>query len=214
MVEYAATPIGAGSFLLPRQSDLHFLLRNTTENEISIAYSSCRQFVGEAKLVTDPGAIDQKPADAPIAPIPIPPGLELPLKLEQSIDTDTAAAGDVVLAKVSKPVGPVKSRDVVIPAGSVVRGRIVRMEHWLNSPSRFVIAIELDTVEINGVPSPLYATMAQGQPRGRQIFLPPPGQSRPASIIAHESKAKHDVIPRGYAMNWVTISAPDSAAKP
>jgi hypothetical protein len=208
VVDYAMTPIGAGKFLLPRQSNMHFLLRNTTERDVSVAYSACHQFMGEAKLVADPSAIDEKAQAAPQAPIAFPPGLVLPLKLEQSVDTDTAAAGDVVSAKVDKPVRLPNSKQVLIPAGSIVRGRIVGMEHWLNSPPRFVVGIQLETVEINGVESQLYATQMRGGDRGRPIFLPQRDQSLLVSTLNFYSTAQHYVIPRGYAMNWITVPPP------
>ena len=222
-VDYAQTRIGTGDFLLPQRSALHFLMRDATESDVATTYSRCRQFLGEARLVTDPSAVAGELPPAPVTTV-IPADLVVPLTLAQPIDTNTAAAGDVVVASVSEPVRDPKSSDVVIPARSIVRGRILRMEHSLGPPGRFVIAIQLETVEIHGVTSPIYAIRLRDEEkravksaasglveRSRQIVLPPPGQSALVSNFSISSKAKHYVLPRGLAMEWLTVRAPDAA---
>jgi len=222
-VEYATMRIGTGDFLLPQHSTLHFLMRDMTESEVDTTYSRCHQFHGEAALITDPSVAEGDQSPAASAPISIPVGLVLPLKLVRAIDTDTAAAGDVVVATVSEAVRDPKSNEIVIPAGSKVRGRILRMEHSLDTPRRFVIAFQLETVELHGIPSSLYAMRlrdeekqaAKNAPlslveRSRQIFLPPPGESPLASYFSTMSKAKHYVVPRGLEMQWLTVPGPES----
>jgi type IV secretory pathway VirB10-like protein len=54
------------------------------------------------------------------------------LALEEPIDSDTAAAGDTVAAQVTSAVRENASRTVIIPAGSKVQCRVVRMEHRLD----------------------------------------------------------------------------------
>ncbi len=222
-VEYATMRIGTGDFLLPRHSSLHFLMRDMGESDVAITYSGCHQFHGEANLVTEPSTMAAESQAAHI-PISIPAGLVVPLKLAQLIDTDTAAAGDVVLATVSKAVRDPKTGAIVIKDRSTVRGRIVLMQHLLDTPRSFTIAIQLETVEINGIPSPLYATRqpdheewtTQGAASGltvrsRPIFLPPRGQSRLVSNFSIFTKAKRSVMPLGYEMKWTTVPPPDPA---
>jgi hypothetical protein len=220
-VEYAQTRIGTGDFLLPQSSALHFLMRDTTESDVATTYSRCRQFLGEARLVTDPSVVASELPPAP-ATTGIPADLVVPLTLTRPIDTNTAAAGDVVVASVSEPLRDPKSSEVVIPARSIVRGRVLRMEHSLGPPGRFVIAIQLETVEIHGVTSPIYAIRLRYEEkpdvksatsglveRSHQIVLPPPGQSALVSNFSISSKAKHYVLPRGLRMQWITVRAPD-----
>ncbi len=167
-------------------------------------------------MIADPSAIASEPQPAP-TPISIPPDVVLTLKLAQAIDTDTAAAGDVVVATVSNVV-PV----TVIQKGSTVRGRIVLMQHLLAAPRSFVIAIQLETVEIDGHPSPLYAirpteyepwtttkAMFEHRYRSRPIFLPPGGQSRLVSNFSFFSNDKRHVMPRGYETQWITVARDD-----
>ena len=216
-VEYATMRIGTGDFLLPQHSTLHFLMRDMTESDVATTYSRCHQFHGEANLVTDPGVSAGE--EAPPAPPPI--SIPVPLKQAQAIDTATAADGDVVVATVSAAVRDPKSNEIVIPARSTVRGRILRMEHSLDTPRRFVIAFQLETVELHGIPSPLYAIQlrdderqaAKNAPsalveRSHQIFLPARGASPLAANFSVTSKAKHYVLPRGLEMQWLTVPQP------
>jgi len=226
-VEYAPIRIGTGDFLLPQHSTLHFLMRDMGESDVATTYSSCHQYHAEATLVTDPSAIAAE-SPAAHAPTSIPAGLVLTLKLDEPIDTDTAAAGDVVVATVSNVARDPKSKkhqagEIVISKGSTVRGRIVLMLHLLDSPQSFVIAIQLETVEINGIPSPLYAIRPQdNEPwtvtkvtlehryRSRPVFLPPGGQSRLVCNFSFFTNAKHYVMPRDYETQWTTIAPPDA----
>jgi hypothetical protein len=222
-VDYASMRIGTGEFLLPQRSSLHFLMRDMGESDVAIAYSGCHQFHGEANLITDPSAI-AKESEAPHRAISIPEGLLVPIKLSHSIDTDTAAAGDVVVARVSGDVRDPKSGEAVMKDGSIVRGRIVLMLHMLNTPRSFRVSIQIETVEINGIPSPLYAMRPAEYEkwtvrlldfglveRSRPIFLSPRGQSRLVTDFSFFTKARHYVIPRGYEMKWITVVAPAPA---
>jgi hypothetical protein len=224
-VEYATMRIGTGDFLLPQHSTLHFLMRDMGESDVATTYSGCHQYHAESNLLTGPSPVAGE-SQAAHAPISIPAGLVVPLKLAQPIDTDTAAAGDVVVATVGKAVRDQKSGDIVIPDRATVRGRIVLMLHLLDTPQSFVIAIQLETVEINGIPSPLYATRPPDYEkwtlrlwpsglveRSRPIFLPPRGQSRLVSNFSIFTNATHYVMPLGYEMKWTTVPPSDPAAQ-
>src|SRR5205823_5149388 len=123
-----------------------------------------------------PGGAKPEPAGASSAgrSPPLAPGLSVWLSLQTEIDTDTAAAGDPVAALVTQDVfdtvtdkpprgakGVLLGRTapkLVIPAHSMARGRIVRMEHRLD-PSYFLIAIRFETVEYLGIVKPFTAKL-------------------------------------------------------
>jgi hypothetical protein len=146
-------------------------------------------------------------------------GLVVDLELTQPIDTDTAAAGDTMLAKVTTAVRDPTAKTMVIPAHAIVQGRILGIEHRLNPRPRFIVTMRFETIEIHGVSTPFYATQLHGKEvqavqgmvdRGRPILLPPSEQSRFASSFYHYSKSDHYVMPRGYKMGWITVPPPDS----
>ncbi len=158
-MDYETMRIGTGDFLIPKRSELHFFLRDGTENNSITAYSGCHQYHGEATLRFDdsPAASGAAQNPAKAAPPIVTAGLPLTLAFADPIDTATAAAGDAVKATVRKPVRMDKSTQVLIPAGSVVRGRLVRMQHLLGANPNFVISILLESIDIGGVRMPFYA---------------------------------------------------------
>lgn len=206
-VDYQRLRIGTRDFLVPRQSAFHVLMRDNAETEVRTSYSSCREYVGEATLhfgedVSLPAAQEPKAAR-----VSLPGDLSVSLAFASPIDTDTAAAGDVVVATVLDPVRAPRSKQVLIPAGATVRGRITKMQHWLSSPAHFWIAILLETVEINGVPSPFHAKR-EGSEGGPAIFLPLAGQPPNVACFVFFSSASRHVVPRGYRSNWTTLAPP------
>ena len=211
-VDYQRTRVGAGEFLLPRQSTLHFLMTDTSEMETAATYSDCREYRAESTIRFDDTA-QQESAKSKAAfrgAAPPPAGLSVTLALTEPIDSDTAAAGDIVLEKVRKPVRASHSKDVLIPAGAVVRGRITRMEHWLEQPKHFTISILLESLEVNGVSTPFYARLERGSSSGRglPVHLPLPGQQvRVGEFVCPTSSGRH-VMPRGYESDWLTITRP------
>jgi hypothetical protein len=232
-VEYASMRVGTGDFLLPQHSTLHFLMRDMTESDVATTYSACHQYSAQANLIADPGAIADEASPATHTSVSIPAGLVLTIKLTEAIDTDTAAAGDVVSATVSavgrvdpnaKKLVPVKGS--VVEIGSQIRGRIVLMLHLLDTPRSFVVAIQLETVQIKGSASPLYAirpteyepwtvtkVTLEHRYRSRPVFLPPRGQSRLVCNFSFFTNANQYVMPRGYESQWSTVLA-DAATEP
>ena len=215
--DYARIHIGTGDYLLPQRSRLHLAMVSTAEDEIVTTYSGCREYQSESTIhfEGDPAIAGGKTADA-VASAHLPPGLPISLELIAPIDTDVAAAGDVVIEKVRQPVRAKKSKDVLIPAGAMVRGRIVGMQHWMMAPDQFDIGIRLESWETDGVSAPLYAEPdrselthnAGGSKRGVPINLPRVGQSDGVRIFQFATDRKRYVMPRGFESKWITTSAP------
>jgi hypothetical protein len=145
-VDYDRVQIGARNFLLPQRSRLRILMTDSTENDITTTYAACREYHGEAtiRFGDEPAAITTVQERDTRAHATLPAGLSFSLALAASIDTETAAAGDVFTGKVRKAVRVHRSDEVLIPEGATVRGRIVRVRHWLDLPNRFEIALRLE----------------------------------------------------------------------
>ncbi len=216
-VDYDRVQMGTGSVLLPQQSRLHILMMDSSESDITTKYAGCREYHGEATIHfgdEPPAIITGQKAD-PAVPMTLPAGLPVSLALAAPIDTETAAAGDIVVEKVRKAVRVHKSGEVLIPEGATVRGRIIRMRHWLDSPRRFEISIRLETWEGGGVSTPVYAkaatdyeTLNSGLHRRMPIVLPPAGQPATVATFAFAASGDRYVVKRGFESNWITMAAP------
>jgi hypothetical protein len=112
-------------------------------------YDACRGFQTESVFV--PEVRETSPGEAAgAAPrrVAIPSGTKLQIALRSRIDESTAYAGDAVEGELMKPV-----RD--IPAGAIVKGRIVRLERHLRPQSYVALGIRFDSLEGKGVTAPL-----------------------------------------------------------
>jgi len=217
-VVYERERIGSRDFLLPRRSELHFVLRDSTETHSVTTYSDCHEYHAESTL-----RFDESPTTEPVgkgsgvlgAPA-LPPGLKIRLAIETPIDTDIAAAGDVFTAKVLKPVRAEHSKETIIPAGAIVRGRIVGMEHFLGPAPYFQIAIHPQSIEIDGVESPFFAMLDRSvefagarkttglSRRGVPVWLPPSGQPLNVGALFFSTSKSRLIVPRGQESDWIT----------
>ena len=204
---------------MPQRSRLHIVTVSTDEDDIVTTYSGCREYHSESTIRFDGGTdlAGEKKAEA-TASAHLPAGLPISLELVAPIDTDVASAGDVVLERVRKPVHANGSKEVLVPGGSIVRGRIIRMQHWMMPPNRFDIAIRLESWETGGVSARLYAEpdrnelsrIAGGPKRGVPINLPPVGQPPTIRTYVFSTNKKRYVVPRGFESKWITVSAPSA----
>jgi len=218
--DYHNVHIGKEEFLIPRQNVLHFLMKDSRETENVSTYTACHEFTSESTVRFDAG-----PEPAPsvpkalIPPLAIPAGLPFTLALATPIHADTAAAGDEIRETFSKAVLDPKSSQVLIPAKAAVHARIVRMQYWPGAPHRFVIGVLLETVDVGGVSSPLYARpepfkMPEKKPagfatRGTPIALTPPNQPKNVGTFVFFTHASHGyIVPAGFESKWLTAPPP------
>jgi len=204
-VEYQKVKVGTGEFLLPLRSSMHILMTDATESRTAAVYSGCREYHGEATIRFDRAAVVGEVQETAASTAPLPAGLPLSLALTSPIDTETAAAGDIVTLKLRKPVRT--PEEVLVPAGATVEGRILRMQHRLEKPRHFTIGLLLEKLEVRGGATQLYAKLDRGD-QSRSIVLPPMGQSRlVAALVFTTDKSRH-VVPARYQTNWVTVAPP------
>lgn len=208
-VDYQTVSLGTGAFLLPLESELHFVLMNGTETRSTATFAKCREYLAESSLSFDEASSEAKPPVVLAKPrVPIPVGLKVVLRLTGPIDTQLIAAGDMISARVQDPVTDPIAHTIVIPAGAIVRGRIVRMEHRLRPARRFVISVEWAQLEDHNVVAPFSARInepAQFQNRRHTLWLSPPGnlRKREGSFILPTTKDRY-VVPAGSESTWIT----------
>jgi hypothetical protein len=212
-LDYQTLHIGDSDVLLPRQSQLEIVQSGGRETRNDVSFANCREYQAESELVFS------EPADAAAAAAPragrgrlvIPIGLPVTLALENAIDTDTAATGDAVEAKVVKPVRRPGSKDDVIPAGAVVRGRIRRVEHHFFPKPYFLIAIAFNRVEVQGALSPFAAhsetDAALAKELGANLEIRASGiWYWDVGTFLFPSAKPRMVMPAGFESKWFTLA--------
>jgi hypothetical protein len=147
-------PINGFDLLLPASAHFDIDMLNGSRDGNRVSYSSCHEFHAESELRFD----DSEPAAGiatklPEKPLPVPPldvvaGLPFRLKLAEDVDTSTAAAGDPVRLTMAAPIKTQSS--MVVPAGTVVHGRIMRVQRSYGVKSDVTVAIRLEAIEAAG----------------------------------------------------------------
>ncbi|MDR3703893.1 MAG: hypothetical protein P4L56_29860 [Candidatus Sulfopaludibacter sp.] len=212
-LEYELAHVGDSDILLPRQSQLDILIKSGRQTRNTITFSNCREYQAESEIVF--GAPEPASTAAPATGrgrVALPIGLPVTLSLVDPIDSATAAAGDPVTATVVKPVLRAGSREVLIPAGAQVRGRIRRVEHYLWPEPYFRIAASFNRVETGGIVSPFFARHeadpqlakeldANVAPRDTGIWFWGVG------TFLFPSKKDHMTVPAGFESKWFTLDA-------
>jgi len=201
--EYHSMLIGDDEFLIPRVSRVDTLSGNANETSSIMTFSDCREYTAESSLRFDAEELAATVKPGSQVPARLPPGLSLTLALLERIDPTTAAAGDAVSAKVSTAVRAPHSNQILVPAGAIAHGRILLMQHQYSS-SRFVISIRFETLEANGVVTPLSLQWdrelktEKGRPqntlrsRSEEFSLPPPQTGETGGVFSvSAARAEH-----------------------
>ena len=152
--------------LLPQEADLHILETSGREGFDRIEFTHCRAFSAQSAIHfgTTPQDAEPLPPDG-LKTIPalsavlgaVPPFLLVTVRLKTPI-TDKDVVGTLIEATISGDVR--RKGKTVIPSGSLVRGRIRRLERYLNGRNdEFIVALEFTEVEVNGVALRFYADL-------------------------------------------------------
>lgn len=140
VIDYQSSKIGEGQFLLPAKVDRLMENIDASMNQNVSVFTNCRQYGTESVLHFDEN--QQTPAaQQEVKEVRLPAGVRLPMKLESAMDARKSATGDSVVARTTAEV---RSGDIVIPAGSEVRGRI----RDLRRNSGGIMVVQLEFIEI------------------------------------------------------------------
>jgi hypothetical protein len=199
-------PPGDEDVLVPSSVEIRDFDRDTAETEWIARFSDCHQ------------APEKAPERRP-HPALFPPTWAVPfrLRLLTPIDTASAAAGDIVTARLADTIlGP--SPKMSAPAGAILTGRIMSMEHHLhrrgvfNAGASFLIWIDFDTIEANGVASSIRARLICGHSlnggHGCMSATMSDQKWNRALIFESGSNDTNIVVPAGYEATWLTGDPP------
>jgi hypothetical protein len=203
-LNFQTTEIGNIKVLLAARAAQRFVYGNGEEVENTTTFGNCREYLGESKLTF---AEDPEPTQAnikrgtPEKLASVPAGLRFVLALTTPIETDTAAAGDPFTSKLIAPLLDGKHK-VLAQAGSLVEGRLLRVQSFQFPRKEVVIIFEPETVEVNGAKVPLSAVRdfpATGQ---RKIILPLTGEEHSGVFLV---AGQHVTLKKGFRSEWRTI---------
>ena len=223
-MDFSPLRIGTADYLIPQRTTLQVTGRDGGSTESTVAYSECHEFRGESAVRFDdpiPVSAAHSETAAPVLSPSVPAGLPVILLLDREIDTGRAAAGDPVTATLQQAmIDPVTKR-VLVPAGAVARGRIAQLEHHIEGENYFLVGLRFETLEVPGGSAIPLHLMLDGWRQVQDLRTHRDPLTRTGQqVITTESRAKlpgagtlvfpatgpRFVVPRGLAMNWITLA--------
>jgi len=175
VITYARTVLSDRlEVLLPDTADVRLVKQSGEISQNRVGFTHCRIFGAESTIdFNAPDAPEQPPrfgaATVDETLRPLPPGLPIAVKLSSQISADTTV-GSLIEGVVENNVR--MKRDVVVPAGSPVRGRIRRLERYAEPFPYFVVGLEFTEVEVQGIRRLFYADLISLEPApGVERFL-------------------------------------------
>jgi len=163
-ISYARTRVGEHNALLAEWADLHMIELPGDESYDRFEFTHCRMFHTESVIrfeadIFDPEKVP-KDASRTVAPSPepkedVPALLPVTVRLTTPI-TENDPVGTPIEGEIA---GDVRRRGkIVLPNGSVVRGRIRRLERF-EQGRYFIVGLEFTEVKANGGSLRFYADL-------------------------------------------------------
>jgi hypothetical protein len=148
-VDYGRVRIGDSETLLPQSAEVVLNNNSGAASRNHLQFSQCRGYGARSEIRYD-AELSATPApklDQPVE-IDLPADLRLGMQLEQELNSNGAAEGDLITARIETAVK--KKNVVLIPAGALVRGRIRRLETYHQPRPHFIVGLEFLEISFDG----------------------------------------------------------------
>jgi hypothetical protein len=203
--------IGDSEFLLPALARQRYVTTTGEEMENRTTFAQCREYLGESTVsygALDPGTGSFRQIAA--TPVRVPANQRFTFELTAPISSLTAGAGDALSGKLLTPLRDERKRTLV-PAGSLVEGRLLRVERHHLGQHFTIIALSILRVNVTGSKLQLAAVRDLSRELAKQkgkahieIPLPLPSEKN-AGVFRFAGDQV--VVPRGYRSDWRTVDA-------
>lgn len=180
-MKYARAILSASEFTIPESSDKEYFSDDGWYFSNRIRYTGCRQYTVESALTFGDETSSLNGNDHSKAEPALPrPGTKLELRLASRIDSTLSWGGDPVEAILVRSVRGTDGRP--IPAGTVVRGHLARVERTYAPRPAVSVAMRFDAIILDGAPVGLnLIPVGKQDVRGRAVF-----NFRQEKVILHD----------------------------
>jgi hypothetical protein len=158
IIDYGDVRIGNSPLRLPQaaQTVMRFVSGDVSENQTD--FTHCRRYTADSTLFFDTPPERASAASRPEA-TGLPAGLMVSAVLVTPIDSQTARVGDAISARVDSNV--TAKRKTWLPAGTILNGRIRRLERFTNPADSVLIGLELTDFAYEGARGLFFADLQQ-----------------------------------------------------
>lgn len=222
--DYGTQTIADTMASVPLTSTMRLLFKEGQLAVNNMRYVDCHQFRAESTLHFKPVAeIDEATKSKSISEqLPaIPKNRSVKLALNAPIDSNTAAAGDPVEAHVANTLKG-KNGQVVIPAGAIVRGRILRLIHYAPPANSFDLVLKFDRLQAGGGTASIHLSPPEPEPeqpihnnaitaqrspvtviQGQSQLTAPQDDRKNGTGTLHFKYTNHLHLAAGYTTDWI-----------
>ena len=217
-LDYAKVQMNNVEVLLPSEVDVRMLTSDGRLSHNRIVFRGCHQFTGESKLIfEDQPAETGTSAAAGIKAkaFTLSDGLKVSVALTQSVDPATAAAGDPVSGKLTRPIKDLAT-GLIIPKGVKVNGRIFGLLSYHLGLGGLEFGVKWESFEMDGVNHPLDLLVKSAGPGSANLppihgHWPEIGaairpEQRGVGFFYFPSVGRNYQIPSGFESEWVTVA--------
>ncbi|MEO8369785.1 MAG: hypothetical protein ABI806_11325 [Candidatus Solibacter sp.] len=197
-IEYAHTNLGGREYLLPQSAEARLTKFTGEDSRNHLEFTHCRLFTAHSAISFGATPEDHAAKDGPVRDFrrELPPGLAVTIKIHTAITGDLAV-GTLLEGTVEGNVS--YKKQVVVPGGSVVRGRVRRLE---DRSGTFAISLEFTDVEAGEMRYRFFADLQSVEgvtgPRRAGILASEPGVG---SFVVEGPRLD---LAAGFRMTWKT----------
>jgi hypothetical protein len=218
-VEYARMRIAGTDTLLAQSADSRLVDSSGNDSYNRIEFTHCHSYSTSSEITFDtkPAPAAESAPAAPVLGAAVQPFLEVTILLATPV-SDKDFVGSLIEGKISGDV--IHKGKLVIPNGSVVRGRIRALDHYPDFGA-FAVGLEFTDVEVRGESMPFYADFLRvdKNPRivtrlSRDVFLSGKDVARRATNVINPPelpgvasffiKGADFTLPVGFRIVWRT----------
>jgi len=160
-LDYVASSIGNGAFLVPQSAHMLVGFANEVQKHNRSVFSACRLFGVSSELSFDDGPAAITPANARTEKLELPADAILRVKFGTGIDSEKSSVGDKIEGQLERAVK--KGGQAIVPKGAIVTGRIRRLERF-RKPARHVLGLEITELRFENRVARIQATLRQVSP--------------------------------------------------
>jgi hypothetical protein len=143
-IDYGKVRIGEVDVLLPQRARLS-LSKRDGEDRNEVGFSQCRAYSTQSAIHFDAEPVAESVQPSIVPEFALAPNIPISLQLMEAIDSNSAAEGDMITARV---VGDAKLKgQIIVPRGALVKGRIRRLESYAESPAHFIVGLEFMEID-------------------------------------------------------------------